>query len=153
MISIGLTDEQRAVVVTDLKQHLANLQVLANKTQGFHWNVQDKNFPMLHETFEEQYNELQPMIDDTAERIRALGDCAPADLATYAEMARLSSASDLTNRDEMFAQLLADYELIIKTLREYESHAGDNNDEGSADFFIEHLRAFEKKAWMIRSSL
>ena len=48
------------------------------KTRNAHWNVEGADFLTKHRFFEEQYGELQDMIDDVAERIRTLGHYAEA---------------------------------------------------------------------------
>ncbi len=50
------------------------------KTWNFHWNVEGAQFAALHELFARQYGELQPLIDELAERIRALGGRAETGL-------------------------------------------------------------------------
>jgi starvation-inducible DNA-binding protein len=42
--------------------------------RNYHWNIEARNFAELHEFYEEQYNEIWPIvIDEVAERIRMLG--------------------------------------------------------------------------------
>ena len=81
-MNIALSDEQRNGVVEILNTLLSDEYVLYTKTRNYHWNVVGPQFTELHEFFEEQYNELNLIIDDVAERTRALGSNA---LGTVAE--------------------------------------------------------------------
>ena len=56
-----------------LNAYLADLHVLYIKTRKYHWNVAGPSFKEYHEFFEEQYTQLEQIIDQVAERIRTLG--------------------------------------------------------------------------------
>jgi starvation-inducible DNA-binding protein len=71
--NIGLLDEQREGAVAILNTLLADEYLLYTKTRNYHWNVVGPQFNDLHKFFEAQYNELNEIVDDVAERSRALG--------------------------------------------------------------------------------
>ena len=73
--NIGLTAEQRAEIVEILHTLLADEYVLYTKTRNYHWNVTGSNFSELHKFFETQYDELDIIIDDVAERVREKKKC------------------------------------------------------------------------------
>jgi starvation-inducible DNA-binding protein len=152
-LNTGLSAEARQASVDALVEHLANLEVLFAKTQGYHWNVRSPYFDMFHKMFEEQYDALAVMIDDTAERIRALGHRAPATLSAHIKHATLADDDSAEQVEDMVKQLLADYEHLISKLRSYEEIADDHDDEGTADFCVEGIRTLEKTAWMLRASV
>ena len=66
-------------VIDCLENLLANIYATYSLAQLFHWNVTGPNFKSLHELFEEIYTDLAVRLDDSAERIRALGDKIPRD--------------------------------------------------------------------------
>lgn len=152
-INIGLTDESRTAVIELLKKYLADIQVLFNTTQGFHWNVRSNDFAELHGVFQGQYEELAEAIDVAAERIRILGAYAPASLERYLELAELSAAPENMSDVEMVRYLLSDAESLVRSLRAAIVVAQEAGDEGTADFFIQRLQVHEKTAWMLRSTL
>src|SRR6185503_16333155 len=86
---IGLSDEQRDNVSTLLNALLSDEYVLYTKTRNYHWNVTGPQFNDLHKFFEAQYGELNIMIDDIAERVRALGERPIATLTEFLKAARL----------------------------------------------------------------
>jgi starvation-inducible DNA-binding protein len=71
--NVGLIDEQREGVVLILNTLLADEYLLYMKTRNYHWNVVGPQFNDLHKFFEEQYDELNDIVDDVAERARSLG--------------------------------------------------------------------------------
>lgn len=141
----------RQKTAESLAHLLGDSYVLYVKTQNFHWNVTDPRFISLHEFFEEQYKELAEAVDMIAERIRALNFKAPGSMSQFLELACLSEASNDLTADAMLRQLIEDHETIANQLRPWIPETQKLKDEGSADLFIERLRAHEKAAWMLRS--
>jgi len=70
---ISLSDKDREGVVQILSTFLADEYVLYTKTRNYHWNIVGPQFNDLHKFFEEQYERLNEIVDDVAERIRTLG--------------------------------------------------------------------------------
>ncbi|KAB2857344.1 MAG: DNA starvation/stationary phase protection protein, partial [Anaerolineae bacterium] len=70
---IGLSKDSLNGVITLLNDALADQHVLYIKLRNYHWNVTGPRFYMLHELFEDQYNQIAAAIDETAERVRAMG--------------------------------------------------------------------------------
>ena len=143
--------------IRQIAQELATLQadtyLLYIKTQNFHWNVTDPRFASLHLFFEGQYGELAESVDVIAERIRALGEKALGSMQEFLEFTRLEESKSTLSADEMLKALLHDHESIIQWLRSSIEQVQKLGDEGTADLFINRLRAHEKMAWMIRSHL
>jgi starvation-inducible DNA-binding protein len=152
-IRIGLTDAQRAGVVDILQRLLADEYVLYTKTRNYHWNVTGPRFHDLHKLFEEQYEALDEVIDELAERSRALGAPAVATLTEFLQLARLKEepAGD-PDDGRMIANLLADHETLIRQLRIDLEAAGERfRDAGTNDFLTGLMERHEKTAWMLRA--
>ena len=66
--NIGLSDKEREGVVEILNTLLSDEYVLYTKTRNYHWNVVGPQFNDLHKFFESQYEALNEVIDDVAER-------------------------------------------------------------------------------------
>jgi starvation-inducible DNA-binding protein len=154
-ISIGLTDEQRAGVAGLLRQTLADEYVLYTKTRKYHWNVEGPNFHDLHKLFESQYSEIDEVIDEVAERIRSLGHYSPGSFAEFLKDARIKEdVGGQVSTAAMLANLLADHESIIRSLRvDLETAKESFGDAGNQDFLTGMLESHEKAAWMLRSLL
>ena len=81
--NIGLSEEQRAGVVKILNALLSDEYCLYTKTRNYHWNVTGPQFNDLHKFFEEQYTELNQIVDDVAERARSLAGWAFGTLTEF----------------------------------------------------------------------
>jgi starvation-inducible DNA-binding protein len=153
--NIGLTDPQRAGVIGILNTLLADEYVLYTKTRNFHWNVVGPQFNDLHKFFEAQYTELNIIVDDVAERARALGGAAAGSLAEFTKLARLGEQPGKTlPAPAMLSALLADHEAVIRHLRtDLETCAEKYADAGTNDFLTGLMEQHEKMAWMLRAYL
>lgn len=152
-INIGISENDRREIAEGLSRLLADTYTLYLKTHNFHWNVTGPMFQQLHKMFETQYQELAEAVDTIAERIRALGQLAPA---TYGEFVRLSSIRESTGSipaSEMVRQLVDGHETIVRTARSILPVVNRANDEATLDVLTERTRYHEKTAWMLRSLL
>lgn len=154
-IDIDLKEKNRAAAVDILNRLLADEHVLYIKTRGFHWNVTGQNFSELHKFFESQYDELEGIIDEVAERARALGGQARGSMKDFLKITRLrEAAGDSLAAPKMLAALLADHEAVIRVLRKDITVCGDElKDAGTNDFLTGLMEQHEKMAWMLRASL
>lgn len=152
---IGLTAQQQASVATILATLLADEYVLYTKTQNYHWNVKGPQFHDLHTFFESQYEELDDIVDEVAERIRALGEPTPGTLAEFLQVARLTEQpGKRLSATDMIAQLLADHESVIRHLRkDLETVEAEHHDAGTNDFLTGLMEKHEHMAWMLRAHL
>ena len=72
-LNTGISAQNTRKVSEELNKLLADEFVLYLKTLKFHWNIEGKDFHALHVFLEEQYTDLQTIIDEIAERIRKIG--------------------------------------------------------------------------------
>ena len=152
---IGVKDDARKKLVETLNMRLCDEYVLYTKTRKFHWNVVGPRFSQLHEFFEEQYEVIDEMIDEIAERSRQLGGKS---LGTLEEFVRHSTISEDPGQNPdaqtMISNLVENHEAIIKTLRRNADEADDEYDDmATNDFFLEAVQKHEKMAWMLRAHL
>jgi starvation-inducible DNA-binding protein len=154
-IDIGLNDNKRKPVIDILNRLLADEVALYVKTRNFHWNVEGSDFGELHKFFEGQYEELDEIMDEVAERARALDGYATGSLGEFAAATRLKEAKGgRLAAKEMLAQLLADHHAIIRNLRSEAAEVGEKHgDAGTEDFLVGLMEQHEKMAWMVRAYL
>ena len=151
--NIGLSEEQRDGVVKILNTLLSDEYLFYTKMRNYHWNVVGPQFNDLHKFFEAQYEVLNEVVDDVAERARSLGGKAFGTLAEFAQHTRLKEQpgkqpAALT----MVANLQADHETMIRALRaDLETVMEKYNDAGTSDFLTGLMEKHEKMAWMLRS--
>lgn len=152
---IGITGDNRAKVAHELSRILADAFVLYAKTRNAHWNVEGADFYAKHKFFEDQYEQLDEIMDDIAERMRALGHYAPATLKSFLQLTSLSEKSRSKNDSHGFIEeLLRDHEAVIMNLRSrINQFANEFHDAGTSDFVTGLMEIHEKMAWMLRAHL
>jgi starvation-inducible DNA-binding protein len=152
--NIGLNNSNQAVVIA-LAKLLADEYVLYTKTRNAHWNVEGPDFYDKHKFFESQYEQLDDFIDEIAERIRTLGHYAPATLADFLKLTRLTEKTRTRNNSSGFiTELLVDHENIIMILRGLiTTFVEENGDIGTIDFITNLMEDHEKMAWFLRAHL
>lgn len=139
--------------VTDkLAVVLADTYTLYLKTQNYHWHVTGPNFKTLHELFEEQYTLLADAVDDLAERIRTLGELAPATFSQFGELATISEGNAKLSPAEMVAELYEDHGKLLQDLNTGLGIAQEQGDEGTVAMLSERIAAHEKIRWMLGAS-
>ncbi len=150
--NIGISDANTKAVALELNKLLANEVVLYTKTRNYHWNIESPSFMEIHKFLEGQYGELEEMIDNVAERIRAIGHYAEGRLVDFLKLTSLLEPDNTTNQKVQLKNLLDDHETIIRELRTLITKFSDENkDLGSSDFVTGLLGKHEKMAWFLRS--
>ena len=154
-INIALKDKQRQGSIQILNQRLSDEYILYTKTRNYHWNVTGPDFSELHKFFEGQYNELNQIIDEVAERARSLGGISFGSLKEFLKASELTETPGaLLGSKKMLANLVADHEKLIRKLRkDVETSQNEFQDAGTCDFLTGIMEQHEKMAWMLRSYL
>ena len=152
--NIGIGEKQRDRLSGILNTLLADEFVLYVKTRRFHWNVVGSDFGELHKFFESQYEALDEIVDEVAERARALDGIAAGSMAEFLRLARIKENPG-ANPDArgMLGALLADHEAVVRSLRKDLQTADELGDAGTNDFLTGLMEQHEKMAWMLRSYL
>lgn len=151
-MNIGIEKQNREAVAEALQQLLADEMLLYVKTRNYHWNIKANNFSELHTFYEEQYTELEQIIDEVAERIRMLGHISIGTMKDFLDYTHLEEQDYTTDADEQLNQLIEDHEAIIHFLRKCGRDFDEEfNDLGSTDFVIALMEQHEKMHWMLDS--
>src|SRR3954470_12142936 len=92
--NIGIGDEQTTEICKLLNTLLADEFSLYARTRNCHWNVTGPAFSILHKFFEEQYEAIDDIMDEVAERVRMLGQIADGNITKFNANTRLAEAKD-----------------------------------------------------------
>lgn len=151
--NIEISDSNLQEVATLLNTLLADEYVLYTKTRNAHWNIQGPSFMELHRFFQEQYEELDEIIDEVAERVRMLGHFALGALKDFLSVTNLLETNgDFGNQKQIVQKLIEDHETIIRIIRKDISPIADKyKDLGTSDFVTGIMKQHEKMAWMLRA--
>ncbi|MAN72639.1 MAG: DNA starvation/stationary phase protection protein [Henriciella sp.] len=152
-VDVGLDKQDRSASIDALRKVLGETYALYFKTHGYHWNVTGPRFKALHELFMEQYTELWQALDELAERIRALGEFAPASSDEIASYATIKPDNGVPDAEDMINNLVRGHETIAKVAREGVDAAEQGDDVVTADLLTQRAAAAEKAAWMLRASV
>ena len=152
--NIGISSQNRQSIVEILKKLVSDEYILYTKTRNCHWNVTGPQFNDLHKFFEAQYEELDNVIDNVAERILELGSNSIATLAEFIKNTRLKEEPNTyPDAKTMLGNLLGDHESVIRSLRVDLESCTKYQDAGTADFLTGLMEQHEKMAWMLRAFL
>ncbi len=152
--NLGIPEVHLQVVAEELNKLLSDEVVLYFKTRNYHWNIEGPNFHEMHLFYEQQFMQLDGIIDQVAERIRTIGHYTEARLVDYLKLTNLVEPPYTNFQNDQLKNLLASHETIINNLRRLITLFADKNkDLGSSDFVTQLLGTHEKMAWMVRAYL
>lgn len=145
---------KKDISIEQLNVLLADQYVLMTKVRNYHWNVVSKNFVQIHEYLDKLYSELSDQIDETAERIRSLGEKVDATMINFVENSQLAEEmnSELSDQ-EIIENLVKDYKKLNTSLYEYSTIFWDNNDIASEGMAWDLITTYEQTIWFLESHL
>lgn len=134
---------------------LADSHEMYIKSHGYHWNVEGKLFPMLHDFFENIYTEVYASLDSTAEQIRQIQGRA---IHSLLELDKARTVPDEvitvpTDNNGMLQDLSAANQLVLISLMRAYEEAGTQQEFGLQNYIQDRMMAHKKHAWMLRSTL
>lgn len=147
---LGIPQKEMKSNIKNLTTVLASEMVLYVKTRKFHWNVAGNSFMEMHKLFENQYNELELIIDEVAERIGKLGEKAIGTMKEFNDNSVLKESTKYEDKDAMVKELLADYQKLISQIRDFIKETEETDDFGTADFLTGIILKHEAQAWILR---
>ena len=140
-------------VVEKLNQLLINYQVHYQNLRLFHWNVKGPFFFILHEKFEELYNEAALKVDEVAERILALGGMPKGSLKNILSNADVESHAETMEANNMVSEIVDANEILTQSVSEVLKAAEAEGDEGTLDIFTSYIQELQKQNWMLKAFL
>lgn len=153
--NIEISEKNLKEVATILNNLLADEYVLYTKTRNAHWNIEGPGFMELHKFFETQYDALDLIIDEVAERVRSLGHYSLGSLKDFLSITHLTEEhNDFSRQKQVIQSLLNDHETIIRALRKNITVVTEKcKDAGTGDFITGIMEHHEKMSWMLRAYL
>jgi len=151
--SYMLPDSGRQQLALELAGLLGDLFVFTMKMYNFHWNVTGDTFMLLHKMFEEDYKGARDLLDDVAERIRALGFSTPTTSIQLVNMASLKEQPGLLDWMAMVEETVSDHEKSADTMNRIANLADQLGDQATVDLLGAAALREDKRAWIFRSTL
>ena len=137
----------------EAKVCLSNTFLMYFKAHSYHWNVEGRDFPQLHDFFGDLYEELYGAVDTFAEEIRAMNEYAPRNLDEIYVHKSIDAGNVGHTAETMIADLLAANNESIVRLNKLFDLLTTAKEQGFADFVASRLDAHKKHGWMLRSIL
>ncbi|MBX9626418.1 MAG: DNA starvation/stationary phase protection protein Dps [Gemmataceae bacterium] len=151
---IDLPADTRRYVVDMLNGQLANLTDLYTQTKHAHWNVKGANFYGLHTLFDKLAEGLEEFVDNTAERVTALGGAARGTARMAAANSRLDDFPEGTHAGLEVVRVVADrYAAAGKDARAGIAQADEHGDADTADLLTDVSRYLDKSLYFLESHL
>ena len=148
-VSTGVRDTD--AIAQGLSGVLADTYRLVFKTHAYHWNVEGPLFYSIHKLTEDQYENMFKAADELAERIRALGQLAPAAMAEIVQKSKIEDRGVDLTAAEMVEDLAADHERIAHRLHALVTLVDGRRDPVTEDLATERSAFHESAAWMLRA--
>ncbi|HLS71981.1 MAG TPA: DNA starvation/stationary phase protection protein [Chitinophagaceae bacterium] len=146
---LNLDKEKTQETAKALNVLLADYHLYYQKLRNFHWNVVGREFFVLHEKFEELYNDAKLKVDEIAERILTLRYRPISNYTDYLDISNIKESSTQLKDHEMVATLLEDHGKLLKQLTVVLEKAQEAGDEGTLDLFSGYVSHLEKESWML----
>jgi len=151
---IDIKKGTREQIIEILNQRLADASDLKSQAKQAHWNVKGMNFIALHELFDQVATEMDPYVDDIAERITTLGGVALGTVRVAAQNSSLSEypleISDGAAHVDALSNALADFGKKVRADIDKTDELGDKD---TADLFTGISRGIDKLLWFVEAHL
>lgn len=135
------------------KTAFSNTFLMYYKAHSYHWNIEGKEFPQMHEFFGDLYDEIYGSVDKFAEEIRTLGFYAPRNLDEVYKYKTIDCDNVGQNVDTMIADLILANNQTIESLNKLFDELSAAKKQGFANFIADRIDAHSKHNWMLSSIL
>ena len=151
---IDIAKGKREKIIAILGQRLADASDLKSQAKQAHWNVKGMNFIALHELFDRIATELDPIVDDIAERITTLGGTALGTVRVAAQNSTLAEypleITEGSAHVDALSNVLADFGKKVRSDIDETDKLGDAD---TADLFTGVSRSIDKLLWFVEAHL
>lgn len=123
------------------------------KLHQAHWYIKGPNFFSLHPKLEELYDDLTEQMDETAERLLALGGTPYSTLQEFLEHSLISESVEerKLSEEEMIHNVIRDFEILRDELSNGIKLTDEEHDDVSNDMLIAQKTEVDKTIWMMQA--
>ena len=141
-------------IVNDLNVFLSNLNVFYRKLQNYHWNVQGKDFFVVHSKLEEYYDEINKQIDEIAEHILMLVKQPLGTMQDYLNNTKITEAKNEKIQDcIIFENITKDFEILLNEVNNIKKEADEKNMYATSSLMDDYILDYMKHIWMLNQSM
>ncbi len=140
-------------LITKLNEYLADLNVFYRKLQNYHWNIEGRDFFILHAKLEEYYNEINKQIDEVAEYILSIGKEPLGTMKDYLNVTKIVEArNEKVKSDVVYSEIIKDYTHLLECAKKIKQEADAISNEQTSTFMDEFIAEYIKTLWMLKQS-
>jgi len=152
--TVDLTGDAVKEISSALRQSLADVFTLYLKTKNFHWHMTGHHFRDYHLLLDEHAEQIFGMTDDIAERARKLGGTTLHSISDVTRHQRLKDNNeDGVAPEDMLAELRADNQHLIRSLRSTHQLCDDHGDVATASLIEVWIDQTERRTWFLSEIL
>lgn len=141
-------------IANNLNNFLADLAVFYRKLQNYHWNIEGKDFFVIHAKLEEYYDDINKMIDEIGEYILTIGKQPLATLKDYLQIAKIQEADNKKVKcEEVFENVIKDFTYLLQQAKTIKENADKIGDYATSTMMDEPIADFSKKLWMLHQTM
>ena len=141
-------------MVNELNELLADLNIFYRKLQNFHWNIQGKEFFVLHAKLEEYYNDVNLQVYEIAEHILMLGKEPLGTMKEYLEVGKIKEATSAKVEEKIVLEsLLKDYETLLQKVICIKKEADNSHIYGTSALMDSYILNYSKTIWMLKQTM
>lgn len=141
-------------ITKELNQFLADLNVFYRKLQNYHWNIEGRDFFIVHSKLEEYYDEVNESIDEVAEFILSKNEEPLGTMKDYLEITKITEAENKkVNSDVVFNELIKDLSYLLKNVKAIKKEAEKEGDDLTSAFMDDFIADYSKKLWMLNQTM
>lgn len=140
--------------IKNLNEFLCDLEIMSVKLQNYHWNIQGKEFFVLHEKLEEYYEEIREQIDEIAEHILAKGFQPFGTMKDFIQYAKIEEANnEKIKSQELYNNVVQDIKILQQKVMQIKKEAEKQSDYETSSIMDDYLCNYAKKLWMLNESM
>ena len=141
-------------IIKELNQFLADLNVFYRKLQNYHWNIEGRDFFIVHSKLEEYYDEVNESIDEVAEFILSKNEEPLGTMKDYLEITKITEAENKkVNSDVVFNGIIKDLSYLLKNVKAIKKEAEKEGDDLTSAFMDDFIADYSKKLWMLNQTM
>lgn len=141
-------------MIQDLNEFLSDLAVFYRKLQNYHWNIEGKDFFVIHAKLEEYYDQVNTQIDEIAEHILMMGFQPLGRMKDYLKISEIQEAENKKVKDQfVFTNLIEDYTILLQKSSEIKKKADENTSYATSSLMDNYINDYTKILWMLRQTM
>lgn len=140
--------------IKKLNEFLCDLEVINVKLQNYHWNVQGKDFFVIHEKLEEYYDEVREQIDEIAEFILSKGYQPLGTMQDFIKNSKIQEAKNERIKSlQIIENLIPDLTALKQKAMEIKQEAEKQADTETSTLMDDYIENYSKKLWMLNETI